>query len=124
MVRLNRSHWLGVVLLCLGMAIAGLALELGTGPICPARTVLLDGAEGLQIGDAVYLADQRVGEVVALENHGRRVAITVLMDCQRHGSIAEGAQLYLWNDPRQSGRKSLRLLLSPTAPERQSGGVR
>lgn len=77
-------------------------------------TILLDDAPGLRVGDAVYLKERAVGQVTSLQARGRRIAITLVIDCEHRKTVPEGSQFYLWHDPQRPQHKSLRIL-SPIA---------
>lgn len=99
-----------LTVLGLGLGAAWLSLKLMSPPTHPTLTFYLDAAQGLRSGDAVYLDDQQVGQVITLQDRGRRIAITVRLDCRQGCRLNEGDQLYLWHDTRYPERQSLRVL--------------
>jgi len=104
------ARWLGAFLVGLAITFVGWAWRRASTSHCGPLTVVLDQAEGLLLGDAVYLQDKRIGHVSGLEAQGRPVAIPVVLDCYDGLTLPEDAQFYLWHDVESPQRKSLRVL--------------
>lgn len=77
---------------------------------CGDRRIYFDRAEGLQAGDGVYAARQRVGSVSKIQPHGRRLAIDLRLRCHVAATLNPHTTFFLDRDPENPERLCLRAL--------------